>query len=531
MTNCDFLLEFRDSGKLRRLSFHDSCAVPGLRCEVQHTDERASLTLFPAREIVLERAECRMACAFPRGALVWLNGYQSWTDSCELTRRGRMTGLVGRPKALVKKYSLNGYGDYDFTTYRFRRGFFHGFGCGYVRENDRYTLFGSLAEQTGFTVLYADMRKGTVEAEKDCRGRVLREPYKALDIVRLEGGKDEIFAAYFDLLGVPRPQGGPVSGYTSWYRHGQDISERILLDDLGDAGEGLFQIDDGFEPFVGDWLECDEKKFPNGLEPAAKAIRDKGLRAGLWLAPFACEKNSALWRGHPDWLVRGADGEPKMCGSNWSGFAALDVYSEGVRAYLREVFAKYRAMGFDFFKLDFLYAACVLPRPDKTRGEIACDAMRFLRECAGDCAILGCGAPLFACMGQTEYMRIGCDVSPDWNNTPVMRFLHRERTGTLPSILNTIYRAPLNGRVFWNDPDVYFLRDDTKLTQDQKKVLFETGYLFGSVHLTSDRGPVTPPPEAQNVRAECRRGVMTITYTRSGQPGVLRFRLRDGKIL
>ena len=91
-----------------------------------------------------------------------------------------------------------------------------------------------------------------------------------------------------------------------------------------------------------------------------------------------------------------------------------------------------------------------------------------------------------------------------------MRLLHRERTGTLPSILNTIYRAHLNGRVFWNDPDVYFLRDGTKLTADQKRVLFETGFLFGSVHLTSDPGPAAPPPAAQNVRADCAGGVMLV---------------------
>jgi len=531
MMTCDFLVEYRTQGRPQRLSFRDSCAGPGLWCELTRVEGRVRLTLVPAGEAVLDRVVCRIRCDFSGDARVWLNGYQSWTDSRELTRRDRMTGLLGRPKALVRKYALNGYGDYDFAEYRRSRGFFHGFGYGYVREQDRCTLFGSLCEQTGFTVLYADLARGIAEARKDCAGRVLRGPYRALELVRLEGEKDAVLASYFDLLGAPRPKGGPISGYTSWYRHGQDISEKRLLKDLEGAGGELFQIDDGFEPFVGDWLECDRQKFPGGLEPVVSAARGRGLRAGLWLAPFACERKSRLWQEHPDWLVRGADGQPKLCGCNWSGFAALDLYNEGVRAYLRAVFLQYRQLGFDFFKLDFLYAVCILPRPDKTRGEIAFDAMRFLRECAGDCAILACGAPVLPCVGRAEYLRVGCDVSPDWNGAPVMRLLHRERTGTLPSILNTIYRAHLNGRVFWNDPDVYFLRDGTKLTADQKRVLFETGFLFGSVHLTSDPVPAAPPPAAQNVRADCAGGVMQIDFTQNGAPASLRFRLRDGKLL
>ena len=44
--------------------------------------------------------------------------------------------------------------------------------------------------------------------------------------------------------------------------------------------------------------------------------------------------------------------------------------------------------GFDLVKLDFLYAVCMLPTEYKTRGQIMCEAMDFLREVIGDTAAM-----------------------------------------------------------------------------------------------------------------------------------------------
>ena len=78
-------------------------------------------------------------------------------------------------------------------------------------------------------------------------------------------------------------------------------------------------------------------------------------------------------------------GRPVKGGSNWSGFYALDICNEDVRSYLREVFRTItQDWGYRLLKLDFLYAACIVPRPGKTRGQLMAEAMDFLRECAGD---------------------------------------------------------------------------------------------------------------------------------------------------
>ena len=60
-----------------------------------------------------------------------------------------------------------------------------------------------------------------------------------------------------------------LAGYSSWYNRYQDITEDTIREDLTGCRSllclgDLFQIDDGWEPKVGDWLETDAQKFPHG---------------------------------------------------------------------------------------------------------------------------------------------------------------------------------------------------------------------------------------------------------------------------
>ena|GEM_PF-3606543 len=60
----------------------------------------------------------------------------------------------------------------------------------------------------------------------------------------------------------------------------------------------------------------------------------------------------------------------KLTGSNWSGFYALIFYNPEVQEYIKNVFSVIlNEWGYDMVKLDFLYAVCLLPRKNKTRGQ------------------------------------------------------------------------------------------------------------------------------------------------------------------
>ena len=186
--------------------------------------------------------------------------------------------------------------------------------------------------------------------------------------------------------------------------------------------------------------------------------------------------------------------------------------------------------GFDLVKLDFLYGACMQPTPYKTRGQLMCEAMDFLRELVGDKLILGCGVPLGPAFGKVDYCRIGPDVGLDWDGSPKEKLLHRERVSTKNTIGNTIYRRQLNGRAFWNDPDVYLLRDDNiKLSAKQKALLAQVNGLFGGLLFTSD--------DVGNYDAEKRKLQKSLTelhrasrsVERRGRYTVVRYQGQDGE--
>ena len=227
-------------------------------------------------------------------------------------------------------------------------------------------------------------------------------------------------------------------------------------------------------------------KFPNGLGEIVKKAHGRGYKAGIWLAPFVAQDKSRIFAEHPEWFEF-ANGEKLYCGSNWGGFYALNLELPDVKAYIKKCLEYYVELGFDFFKLDFLYASNLPAYKGKTRSMAAEEAYAFLREVLGDKIILGCGATISNAAGKFDYMRIGPDVSLIFDDKWFMKFFHNERVSTKNTLQNTIYRSIFDGRFFGNDPDVFLLRDDNiELSKEQKEAVLTLDALFGTVLMTSD---------------------------------------------
>jgi alpha-galactosidase len=302
------------------------------------------------------------------------------------------------------------------------------------------------------------------------------------------------FHHYFDAQQLPELPVKPAIGWTSWYYYYTKISESILEQNLEAFLQHkipieIFQIDDGYQRAVGDWLHFN-KRFPNGLKAFAGKIREQSIKAGLWLAPLACEKKSFIAKEKPDWILK-RNGKFVKIGYNplWSGwFYALDIYHPEVRDYLKHVFHTIlQEWKFDMVKLDFLYGSALLPRKGKSRGEIMHDTMKFLRECCGDKIILGCGVPLAAASQNTDYCRIGPDVHLSWDFSLLKWIRARERPSVKNAIHNTLSRRQLSGKWFWNDPDVFILRKNkNRLAFEEQYSLLLANLLFGDLIFTSD---------------------------------------------
>lgn len=443
-------------------------------------------------ELVDFRIECDYA--FMPGDKFFSAGYQSWTTADEFTRGDIQRGaMAGFSKKLVHLSGISA-DDEIFGAYPRKRGLFHSITYTYIRSGDKLDLYGSMSEREGFTIIEADMNKGRLVFRRDTKGVFLVDkPYTALDIGIFSGGYDEVFDAWFKAMGIPKPRIDHMAGYTSWYNYYQKIDQNIILRDLNGldrvrSDTDIFQVDDGFETYVGDWLDhCD--KFPDGMGYIAEKIHAKGYKAGIWLAPFNVQIKSRTYKEHPEWVIRDENGKPVLGCVGWGGAYTLDIYKPGVREHIRHFFdVILNEWGFDMVKLDFLYSECHLPRNGKSRGTIMCEAVDFLRECCGDKLILGCGLPIGASFGKVDACRISCDEDLKFGGKFYNKIhVNNEVPSVRNAINNAVLRRHLNGRAFCSDPDVFYLRDtNLDFTWDQKVLLAKINNMFGDVLFVSD---------------------------------------------
>lgn len=490
---------YRLDGKYQEESI-DSCDIKnGYSDEIfdvrdEGGENAVKIVVNAKKAVKAELAELIYDHYYEQTERFFANGFQSWTSSREYKRNDVQYGLRTLSKLPIVRTFSGASGDYAFTEYG--KDLYHSFSYTYFRIDEKVELVGSLNERTGYTIFYADYAQNIFAAVKDVEGLTLDGEYQLFDIVRVQGTYDEVFDKYFELY--PRKNTGRVkhlAGYTSWYNYYQNINEEIILRDLqglARAGKNanIFQIDDGYETKVGDW-DMDTVKFPNGLAPIVDKIHEQGLMAGLWYAPFAAQFKANVIKNHPDWLIRNKHGRPVISGIAWGGFYALDFEKEEVREYIKAFFDKvFNEWHFDMVKLDFLYAAAIEPRNGKTRGQLMCEAMDFLRECCGDKIILGCGVPLAPAFGVVDACRISCDVENTFKEKFYVKVTNQEIISAKMAMVNSIYRRHLNGRIWANDPDVFFLRDDgmkkAGYTLQQKELLAKVNHIFGDVLFVSD---------------------------------------------
>ena len=465
------------------------------RLEIENTDGRYAVTLVPKKNFEMVDFYAEMPFNFKEGDKFFGAGYQSWTKSKEWTADEIMPGTIKLAniseytKDLARKTS-----DEWIVNYSYKPGEFHSHCYTYVKRGDTVKLWGSLSEKTGYTIFKVKMNEGRFYFTKDLLGKVVSEPLKIFDIVYFEGDYEEVFDKYFDMWKMPETRHGMMSGYTSWYNYFQNITEDIIIRDLHGLDPykdqvNIFQIDDGYETYIGDWLDPNPSKFPKGMKYIADEIHKKGYKAGIWLAPFNCQKISRMAKEHPDWLIKHENGKPMVGCIAWGGAYTFDIYNEEVRAYLKKVFdVVLNEWGYDMVKLDFLYSQCIKPRHGKSRGEIMCDAMEFLRECVGDKLFLGCGVPIGPALGICDACRISCDVDLTYKGKFYSRIqVSNEMLNARSAINNSIFRRHLDGRAWMNDPDVFFLRkDNLTFTDEQKYLLGKINNLCGNVLFVSD---------------------------------------------
>jgi alpha-galactosidase len=373
-----------------------------------------------------------------------------------------------------------------------RRATPHGSWVGAVRfENDTVVLLGALGLDA-----HVELRDGRLDG------------WSEREIVWLVacGTEESVFSAYARQLGelLGRSPTGPASDvddrrhaprlWCSWYSFYRRIDEstiRRMLREASDLPFDTFQIDDGWQRAVGDWEP--NAGFPSGMESLARDIRSTDMRAGLWLAPFIATDSSRLVREHPDWFVRDDRGQLISAGFNWDArLRALDTTHPGALRWLADMMRRVRAWGYEFLKLDFLYAAALpgrrrVPMPREEAYRLGLETVR--QAIGPDAYVLACGAPIVPSIGLCDALRIGPDVGPQWQSCRDAILLANPATpGVRNAIRTTLHRLWLAPLVRL-DPDVAYVRSTGCSLSDRQRELLRDLALICDYRGTSD------PPE------------------------------------
>jgi alpha-galactosidase len=302
------------------------------------------------------------------------------------------------------------------------------------------------------------------------------------------GKEPEVFSRYADELGKRFGRSKDKSAprvWCSWYGLYEKIDEKRLykiFDDLAGYPFDVLQVDDGWQVSVGDWEA--NKKFPSGMKALAEKIKSTGKKAGLWLAPLTATKSSRLFHEHPDWFLHDEKGRFVSAGFNWhEQVYALDVTHLETLQWLERLMKQVRAWGFDYLKLDFLYAGALpgkrfreMPREAAYR-----DALAVMRQAMGDDAfLLACGAPIIPSLGLCDAIRVGPDVSASWESYRDAVLLYNFTTpGTKNAIRTTIHRLWLSPLIHIDSDAAYFRSKKIMLSGEQKRSLQELALICG----------------------------------------------------
>ena len=197
-----------------------------LSLELVQKEERTTITLHTKKKIKLATTSFEVPYTFEDGDQLYINGYQSWTETREYELSEYLRDIKRSVPALIRRrYHLENYGDAWFMDYQ--KDNFHSFTFAYRRKKDGETHFiGSLNEENAFLIIHYKKEEDILSIRSDCEYKEVEGDFCLYDFVEYTGEMKDTADQYFAHFGVCEAQ--PISGYTSWYLHYQKINEQKM---------------------------------------------------------------------------------------------------------------------------------------------------------------------------------------------------------------------------------------------------------------------------------------------------------------
>ena len=252
------------------------------------------------------------------------------------------------------------------------------------------------------------------------------------------------------------------SVFCTWYYYGLTVTWQDVLTNLERMEQlhlpfDVFQIDEGWEQTLGQWEP--NEKFPLSMKEAAACIRRAGYTPGIWTSPFVASAWADVWKEHPEWMLRDADGNPCLFPMNDTTYCVFDITHPGTWDYFEQL---YRMLTFDwgytYHKLDFtrasvIYENAVYHYPHITLAQAYYQAVAAIRRGMGESSyFLMCGGLYDPIIGLVDAQRSGSDVLSMWSST-----INKDGKTAPFTIKQSLLRSYMNH--WWtNDPDALMVR-------------------------------------------------------------------------
>jgi alpha-galactosidase len=276
------------------------------------------------------------------------------------------------------------------------------------------------------------------------------------------------------------------TGWCSWYCFGPSVTADEILGNLNGFKQKLpqvrfIQIDDGYQPWMGDWLEP-KQQFGGSIKDVIGKIHDAGFEPAIWVAPFTASPQSKLFTQHPDWFVKDDNGKPLRSDTVTFGgwrlgpWYMLDGTHPDAQKFLEGVFrTMHEQWGCTYFKMDGnVWGAMPFGRrydPAASSVEAYRRGMAAIRRGAGDSFLLGCNHPIWPSIGEIHGSRSSMDIGRDWGSfTRIAR--------------ENLSRNWQNNRLWWNDPDCLVLTG--KQPDNEKSFHWAATFATGGMVLSGD---------------------------------------------
>lgn len=306
--------------------------------------------------------------------------------------------------------------------------------------------------------------------------------------------------------------------YCTWYHRNLSGSgastEKLLLEnadfarkELAAFGLNTFQIDDHWQSSMEmpktelgtgplKTFAENNSNFPSGMEHTAKQLEKKGFTPGLWFMPFSGDVHNPYFPKEIFAKHRWTDTPYEV--KKWSG-TCIDATSPAGEIFLRERFKRIYNWGYRYYKIDGLhtgapseniyinrsydgipvYGDARLYNDEYTFTQCFRKGLSILKEEAPGVFLLGCAATqnmssLGASFGMVDAMRVGPD------NDGAIQGVWGKTTAGADYAGNLYF---LHNKVWYNDPDPYFVRNSNPLNKTRWMVSWQA--VSGVMNTTS----------------------------------------------